>query len=1346
MRPLLGLLALSAGFNAWAAADAYVPTELEPWRAWVLENREESQCPHTETLGFTCQWPGGLELAVNGDDGAFEQTWRVFAPGWVTLPGDSESWPRDVTVNGESAPVAQRGNQPALYLQPGEYSIAGRFDWEQPPERLLVPVESGLVALTRDGDAVAHPRWEGERLWLGRKQAAEAREADSLDLRVHRKLADGVPQALETGIRVSVSGRAREEALGPALLADFEPLAVESDLPVRLDDQGVLHAQVRPGSWYIGLKSRATRLFESIGPPEVKAPWPDAEIWSYAADDFIRVTSVEAANPIDPQQTAMPIDWYPFPAYRLVGGETLRIVEHSRGMDPKRGNRLKLGRDMWLGFGGDRWIVADMFGGEMVRGWRLGMVEPYRLTQLMEANEPRLLSRLEEDDPVGAEVRLQSVKVSAVSEVPAGLGAIPVSGWTQDLDEMHAIVNLPPGFRIFAVSGFDQSRGDWLSRWGLMSIFLVVIVAVAMGRLYGWTWGAVAALGLMLTIHEPDAPRWLWLNAVLALALAGVLKAGALKRMVTIYAGLALLGILVAYVPFALHQARVALYPQVAGGGQAYMAGWQARDRIQPAYEPAPKRRSRPAEMPAAADQQSLQRLEVTGSRIVKQDLVQSYAPDALIQAGVAAPRWEWDRVSLTLSGPVRAEQTARFWVMSPWLTGVWRILGIGLTGALLGWMGVRLFRLGRGVSGRTAKTAAAGLVLLLGFLPVASAAQTPDPAILEELERRLTRPPACAPDCAQVQSAAIRTAPDRVEIRLEVHAQEATAVALPGTRGSWAPAVLAVEGENGAWLLRDDSRLWTTLPGAGRFQITLSGPAPAANAFNLDFPARPKHVLVNASGWEVSGVREGRIVSDSLRFVRLAGDEGNAAAVVADGDSMSVPPFVIVDRELSFGVEWKVATQVERWAPTDTGFTVTIPLLEGESVLTQEPWLQVADGTARLNFAPGRQRLNFTSRLPLQSPVGLTAARANHFRERWHFVVGHAWHAELDGLPPATTVDPEEPAYSPVYYPRPGETLTVNVTRPEAVPGATLAFDRVRLESAVGLRGRETTLDLDYRATQGGSHAIGLPEGVNLRQVRVDGQSVGVTPVNGRLPLSITPGTHNVEIIWEQPTDGLGAVATPQPDLGARAANIRLDLQLPRDRWVLWTSGPRMGPVVMYWSELALILVVAFILGRYRRLPVKPYQWVLLALGLSLTAWPVILVLFAWLAVLDWRARRVETFNWMQFDLVQLGLYLVSLIALGALLAAIPLGLLSSPDMGIVGQNSSSASLHWYADYSEGILPSGSAFSLPLWCYKAFILAWSVWLSLALIGWLKWVWGCLSEGGLWRRKPKVQTKETGQA
>ena len=43
---------------------------------------------------------------------------------------------------------------------------------------------------------------------------------------------------------------------------------------------------------------------------------------------------------------------------------------------------------------------------------------------------------------------------------------------------------------------------------------------------------------------------------------------------------------------------------------------------------------------------------------------------------------------------------------------------------------------------------------------------------------------------------------------------------------------------------------------------------------------------------------------------------------------------------------------------------------------------------------------------------------------------------------------------------------------------------------------------------------------------------------------------------------------------------------------------------------------------------------------------------------------------------------------------------------------------------------------SLPVWIYKVLILAWALWLSLALVRWLPWVWGRFAARGLWIAKP----------
>jgi hypothetical protein len=58
-------------------------------------------------------------------------------------------------------------------------------------------------------------------------------------------------------------------------------------------------------------------------------------------------------------------------------------------------------------------------------------------------------------------------------------------------------------------------------------------------------------------------------------------------------------------------------------------------------------------------------------------------------------------------------------------------------------------------------------------------------------------------------------------------------------------------------------------------------------------------------------------------------------------------------------------------------------------------------------------------------------------------------------------------------------------------------------------------------------------------------------------------------------------------------------------------------------------------------------------------------------------------------------------------------------------------------------VLPTASAWSVPLWIYKALILAWALWLSFALLRWLPWVWRCFSSQGYWRQF-QVITKAAG--
>ena len=68
-----------------------------------------------------------------------------------------------------------------------------------------------------------------------------------------------------------------------------------------------------------------------------------------------------------------------FRRYRVTRDTELKVVERSRGLSASDDNQLTLARELWLDFSHDGFTAVDSIGGRMRQGWRLDMVEPYRL-------------------------------------------------------------------------------------------------------------------------------------------------------------------------------------------------------------------------------------------------------------------------------------------------------------------------------------------------------------------------------------------------------------------------------------------------------------------------------------------------------------------------------------------------------------------------------------------------------------------------------------------------------------------------------------------------------------------------------------------------------------------------------------------------------------------------------------------------------------------------------------------------------------------------------------------------------------------------------------------------------
>lgn len=1365
------LVALAFGSIVTHAQDA-VPPPLRDWQGWVLRGEEFRRCPFLASApiqpgqpidqsAFRCDWPERLSLTVDARGGSFSQRWQIFAPTWVTLPGDTEHWPRDVRLNGAAAPVVEYGGAPSLRLAPGSYAVSGRFEWSSRPESLPVPDRTAIVDLTVDGQRVAQPERPNRAVWLGKRRTAE--QAAALEVQVYRLVRDDIPVLLETRLRLNVAGDAREEVLARVLPDGFTPVSLTGALPARLERDGTLRVQVRAGSHEVTLLARGNGAAAELTRPDTAgAQWARDEIWSFAANDMLRVAAAEGADGIDPAQANVPPEWRQLPAFRMAPGNKLTVVERSRGLANADDNRLSLNRNLWLDFDHGGFTVVDNISGSMRRDWRLDMQAPFTLASATQNGEQLLVTEGGEGR-TGLELRQPRVNLTTVARAGAGR-AMSATGWDSRFDQVAGTLHLPAGHRLIAATGADSAPGSWWEQWSLWNVFGVLIVVVFVYWTAGRIPAAIAALALLLTYQEATLYIWLWGNLLAALAIARAAPDGRFQRIARGYRTASFVVLGLALLPFMWWQVRYALYPQLEGYGFATVGMAAQYNSIAPQEEYAAAATDAAAtdayaesmvmQAPAAAppieadivneaqEKQSADRRVRMNvgklSGLNSQQVVQRYAAGTVLQAGPGIPAWRYNSYSYKWSGPVEAADHVRFFYIGPVVLFFWRIVGVITLGVLFVWLAVLSFGVQwrpPGMKAAAAPRTTLGIPLLilaamLGHAQPADA-QAPSGELLTELKTRLTAAPPCAPRCAEITGARVVVDGDRLEVTLQVSALAPVGVAMPHASDRWQLDDVSVDGRGTLAMLREgDASLWVPLT-AGAHTVRLAGRLAAAESIPLAFPQPPRTIDVTSRGWTVSGVNEGRLVAGSLELARERGSKSVGAALAAGSE---FPAFVRVERVFNLDLDWTVDNYVARIAPQRAAMSLAIPLVAGESV--QTAGVTVRDGNALVGLGAGESSTEWHSGLARADSLEIALPADAARTEVWSFVVNPQWNISFEGFPSVLPEDVNAPVWIFRFIPRPGEKLIVKAGRPKAAGGTTLAIDSVHQTVRVGNRSSLTTLSFSYRSTQGGRHVIQVPEDARVTAVRFDSSPVQLRPEKGELPLSLTPGAHTVEVDWEQSGDVSFRTRPGGVDLRSPASNIAYSIAMPESRWSLFAVGSGVGPAVLYWGELVVFIGVAWLLGRWSKSPLRFLEWLLLGLGLSTQSWFVFSLTAVWLLLMRWREERgvQSTSSSLVYNGVQVALALFTALTISVLVfSGIRNGLLSAPDMGVTGPGSGSRSFSWFDDQAAGLLDAPSIWSVPMWIYKVLFLLWAGWMAFALVRWLRWAFNAWKTGGLWR-------------
>ena len=1311
------------------SAPSPIPQPLHAWKEWVRWNDPLADSPpvfHNAEKRIAL-WPSQLVINAQADKADFSVTVRVFSDSWLPLPGGGDEWPHQVRASDEKPlVVVTRDGSPAVRLKPGTHTITGEIPWKTMPQRLSIPPEIGVLELTMNGNKVPVPNWdENGFLWLKRNRAEAEEEREFLEAKIYRVLEDGIPMWLHTEIELSAAGKSREEDLGFALPEGWQVASVESKLPTAVENSGRLRVQVRAGKWSILLTAFRTTSASSIGFSESAPPIVEQEIIGFQAKPEFRLVELNNIPAIDVSQTTFPEKWRKFPVYRWDTAQPFQLEEKMRGMGFQKPSGLTVKREFWLDDDGALMTFRDQVTGQAQQVWRLDASPGQTLGAARLEGEGQLITKNPASGASGIEVRQRGINIEAVGRISDARN-FPASGWQADVDQCDATLHLPPGWRLLAMTGAEWVRGDWLTSWTLLDLFLLLIFTMAVGKLWGWIPAIFAMIGFGLTYHEPGAPKYLWFVLLVPVAILRAGLDGVPKVLANIAKYLAIAALLVVLVPFIGKQLQGVLYPQLEPGGPGSYSGRGLRDyAAKAAYEV--------ASMPSSS---ARKKASMTKQKIMWQkeaNLMQDV--QARIQTGPAVPKWEWRRVTFGWKGPVTESEQVKLILIPPGVQRcitILRVVMLILLVAVL--LGVNRL-LPRFLRSKKAPACIAGL-LFLPFLQTPTMAQEfPSQALLDELEKRVLETPDAFPHAAEIPDVSLKVEKDSLKMTAEIHAAAQTAVPLPGKLPAWSPVSVSVDGQPAEAVARHDGFLWIVLK-PGVHQVEVAGMLPGATEWAWSSLLKPRRVAIDAPGWTVTGIDANGVPENQVIFVL----KSPATNTEVSYDRKDFAPAVLLERKIELGLVWQVRSTLKRLRSGGKAIALSVPLLEGERVLASN--FTAKDGAIEVRLGASEKEITWSSELPRSEQVILRSPEAGTWVEQWRLIASPVWNVAFDGLAPV--YESGAAGLEPVWSPWPGEQATLALSRPEAIPGETITVRGVEHTTKIGSRQRVSQLRMNLQASLGQELALELDPAADVTRLKIgdennpDGKQQPVRRDEAKVIIPVRPGEQSIDLEWKMSRPVATKETVDRLELPVESSNINTSLTLPGDRWVLWTFGPLRGPAVRWWSVVLLSLIGAFVLGRLAKSPLRGAEWGLLILGLTQVHPIAIMVVIVWFFLLAWRGsdRAVES-RPIWFNLTQLAIMILAVPVVGIVLFALHRGLLGTPEMMVQGNGSRSTSLRWFAQRTDSVLPEAGVISVSIWYYRFLMLAWAMWLALSALRWVKWGWQQFTRKGFWKSSPK---------
>jgi len=1323
-----------------------------------------------------CSWPGRLDLDVDDKGGTFKLEARLDEGESIALPGSDENWPLDVKVDGTPGVVLSSGG-PRVAVGHGPHTVTGRFTWATIPSSLRIPAEIGLLRSLRvRGAAVASPNRDKDGVSLVSASAEESPSTpatttavDQVDVRVVRLLVTERPLRLDTWIRLKVSGKARELLLGPALPSGFAAVALTGKWPARIEPDGRIRVRASAGEEDIAIVARATATPTELARPAITATWTTGdEVWAFVDKDPFQMNSVEGP----PRVPKSSLGTFSIPrsfgveegnCFAMKDGAQLRLVAKPRLVAAAKDD-LQLSRVFSIASDGSGISVSDTISGTFGQPTRLEFGPPLIAGEAGVGSQRQVLGSVD-GRPAGFEVPASNETVFANSWLPRVPWTFPVDAFGRTYQKRDVTFLVQAGWVPLYLSG---NTVGLLGAIAPGDLILVALVVALMFAAHGFRPALLACATLLLGLLFPTLP----ILPFLAVAVMGWVATRApekrkplalfVHRALVVVAALSMLkstqtSLLLAFEPESVRLEEVAEEEPQDGTYQDKSGGTGTKHKGAEGMMVDPSK-NMTGPIAFDSDQGVVAKAKADTEKKKSKEFelrARSFDPNSLPQFGPGGPRNAWMTVSMQVPDGQRSIRAIWLPPLATACLFLLRILlSVVLVVALLRFRPKGLAAPANPLSTPAAAAAVVLLAVLVSFSPTAHA-QVPDHATLEDLKTRLATAPACRPNCTQIARVALEARKKSLVLRMEVHAGEAVALALP--TGFEINDVLV--DRHPADLVRAEPNLFARIE-SGIHEVTVDGTL-TDDTTSLAFGSLTPHVVQPLlEGWTLEGLRADGSVEAVLT---LKSETPGAPAPVAptkapDLGKGALTVMVSVQRHLDFDIEWKVRTTVSRLpssapdVPDDKAAappvaTAEIALLPGESIVSEGAAPLVPhDGKVTVTL-DGTKEVSWTSSLAFRPEVQLVAPAARDRFESWSYTSSSRWrvtHAGLRPLPDSGRV---------TFAPWPGETVTITLVRPTGLPGATARVDSSEVTSTE--QGQVLALELTALLTPALGWSLDLPEGYEIDPAFMQPDWT----LEGR---TLKVKHSRVSLKLRRPRRALDAILSVSPPIKVSAKGVSATTTVRTGDWILLASSSRSsqgGRLSGNLIGLSLAIVFAFLarlLGQDgRRTAIAAAAGLMITTNRSLFALAAMVTLFL---LLEWRRRwtasrapiaaapptEATTANAKTskpvtgYTLVQLALGALGIAAIGGFTAVAVMQALYGEPMG---SRVAGSAMTWFLDRHDGVLPGATLVTLPMFMYRLVMAAWLAAWAYLLRQILPWAWAAFSAGGALHPAASPSTK-----